>query len=477
MNGRSQSLSSEKGSILIVALLLCAIIGISLASYIKLGKSVLDEANRSLYANASMNLAEEGLEEALYSLNQQVQNSSYSWTGAGWTISGSDVLRAFTGFTFDQKTTGEVRVRIYNYSSTNPRVVARSTVTLGGTTSPVIEKWVMIQLSKASKFDNGLVAKNSITFSGNNASVDSWNSDPDNNPATPAIPYSSSVAHDAGGIGSISVSVSAVLVNNANIWGYVATGGAAPSVGSNGLIGPFGTPSGTVVASRVSTDFTANFDAVSVPTQTPISIPAITSTTSLPRAGDSPASDGKYYYTAPQIDFNNQTLSIAKRTGDTVSPNVVLILTDTSDSIDIGGGSGEIAIQTGATFSVYAPGDISIAGNGILNGGTTSATANQPIAMQIWGTAPTGSSQNIQIAGNGVLSAVLYAPQGNLKINGNGDVLGSMVANNVSVTGNAAFHYDESLANFGGGNPFRVSLWNELTSATDRAAYASDLSF
>ncbi len=476
MKSTATPLSSQRGSILIVALLLCAIIGIALGSYIRLGKSVLDEANRSLYANASMNLAEEGLEEGLYSLNQAAQNASYSWSGAGWTLSGSDALRSFPGFTFDQHATGLVRVRVYGYASTTPHVVARSTITLGGTTSPVIEKWVLIQLSKASKFDNGLVAKNSISFSGNNAAIDSWNSDPSNNPAAPAIPYSSAVKHDAGSIGSASVSVSAVEVNNANIWGYVATGGAAPVVGSNGVIGPFGTPSGTVVASRVSTDFTANFDAVTLPSATPIAIPAITSTTSLPRVGDAPAADGKYYYSAPQIDFNNQTLSIQQRTGDTTLPQVVLILTDTSQSIDIGGGSGALNIQSGASLALYAPGDISIGGNGILNGGSTTGTANQPIACQIWGTA-TSNSQNISIAGNGVLSAVLYAPQGNLKINGNGDVLGSMVANTVNIVGNASFHYDESLANFGGGNPYRVSLWNELTSATDRASYAADLSF
>ena len=43
--------------------------------------------------------------------------------------------------------------------------------------------------------------------------------------------------------------------------------------------------------------------------------------------------------------------------------------------------------------------------------------------------------------------------------------------------GNAAFHYDESLGNFGGSNPYRVSKWKELTTAADRAAYASVLSW
>jgi len=127
-------------------------------------------------------------------------------------------------------------------------------------------------------------------------------------------------------------------------------------------------------------------------------------------------------------------------------------------------------------LEIYAPGDISIAGNGIMNGGTTAAAANQPISLQIWGTKTSGV-QDISIRGNGVLSAIVYAPQGSVDINGNGDVCGSIVANDITLVGNAAFHFDESLANFGAGNPFRVSAWRELTTAAQRGAVAGVMSF
>ena len=76
-----------------------------------------------------------------------------------------------------------------------------------------------------------------------------------------------------------------------------------------------------------------------------------------------------------------------------------------------------------------------------------------------------------------MLSAVVYAPNATLSINGNGDVQGSFVANNVVMVGNAAFHYDESLANFGGSSPFGISKWTELTSASQRASYRDELGF
>ncbi|MDP3073289.1 MAG: hypothetical protein Q8N18_23560 [Opitutaceae bacterium] len=471
----------DRGSLLIVAMLLCAIIGVSLVSYMQLGKTNLSISNRAFYNNAAMNLAENGLEEAMYSINKKIADTSYSWTANGWTAvnSGADARRILPtsgSYTFDQNATGTVRVYVYGYQGTAPKGVARSTITLGGATSRTIEKWVEIQLRKTSKFSNGLVAKDSITFSGNNASVDSWNSDPDNNPATAAIPYSSSVKNDNGSVGSISVSVNSILVQNADIWGYASTGGALPSVGSNGVIGPFGTASGTMDLTRVATDFTASFDTVTAPTTAAYSLGSITTTLSLPRTGDVAAADGKFYYTAAQINYNNATFSIAKRNVSDASPKVVLSLTSTTTSIDIGGGSGALNVQTDATLEIYAPGDIKIAGQGIMNGGTTAGTSNQPINLQIWGTKTSGV-QDVQIAGNGSLSAVVYAPQASLKINGNGDVMGSFIANDIKVVGNAAFHYDESLGNFGGGNPYRVSGWKELTTAAARAAYSGVLSF
>lgn len=471
---------SERGSLLIVALILSAIIGISLASYLHLGRTSLTVSNRALYNNAAMNLAENGLEEAMYSINRLVADASYSWTADGWTAVGaSDMRRKWTGTAFDQNATGQVRVYVYNFNgSAAPRIVARSIVSLGGAASAPIEKWVEVQLRRTSKFANGLVAKDQIRFSGNNASVDSWNStfNPDGTLRAVPVPYSAATKKDNGSVGSISVSVDAVLVQNADIFGYAATGGSLPSVGSQGLVGPFGTPSGTMDMSRVSTDFSANFDPVSAPSvaYTPIA-GGITNSLDLPRVGDA-AIGGVFYYETTEISFNNKTLNIKKRALDANQPKVVIKLTNTATSINIGGGSGQLAIAAGAELQIYTPGDIKIAGNGVMNGGVTAATANLPTALQIWGTKTTGV-QDIQIAGNGVLSGIVYAPQGSVKINGNGDVCGSVVANDITLVGNAAFHYDEALGQFGGGNPFRVTRWNELSTAASRAAYATALNF
>jgi len=467
-NSKSLSRAASKGSVLIVALILCAVIGISLASYLQLTRSTMKMSSRAFYSNASINLAELGLEQAMWSLNKMVAGDpTAAWSG--WTITGANAQRTFSGYTFDQNATGFVRVHVSNYLGTSgtPQFTTRATITPAS--GAVIEKWVQVTLSPRSKFSNGLVAKDSIRFRGNNASVDSWNSDPDNDTSTPAIPYSASVRNDNGSIGSASVSVGAIAMQNADIWGYVATGGEPPTIGNQGLVGPFGTAAGTMDPTRVSTDFTASFDVVAAPTTAGYTIGAITSNTTLPRGADTPAADGKYYYSAPSVNLNNQTL--------TISNKVVLTLTSTSKSIDIGGGSGELHINSGATLECYAAGDVKIAGNGLFNGCTNAAAANQPISCQFYGTGTSPAKQNYQIAGNGTLNAIIYAPNASLKVNGNGNVSGSFVANDITLVGNAAFHYDESLGNFGGNSPYGITNWEELTSSESRTAVSHLLSF
>jgi hypothetical protein len=467
----------QKGSLLIVAMIFCAIIGVSLASYLQLGRTSLEISNRALYNNAAMNLAENGLEEAMYSLNRRIADPSYSWSD--WTNSGgTGAWRTLPGsgtYTFDQNATGIVRVYVDDYLGGSPTAIARSTVTLGGS-NRTIEKWVEVQLRKTSKFANGLVAREYIRFTGTNASVDSWNSDPDKNPATAAIPYGSGTRKANGSIGSASVAVGSPLLHNVSIWGHVATGGALPVVGSRGLVGPFGTPEGTINTGWVSTDFTANFGPVTALGVAGYSLGSVTTDLTLPRPGDTPAADGRYYYIAASLSFDDKTLNIQKRTASEPAPKIVLTLTSALESISITGTSGALNIEKDARLDLYAPGDILIAARGVMSGSTAIADVNQPIRLQIWGTKTSGG-QRIELAGNGVLSAVVYAPQGSVRINGDTDVCGSVVANDITVTGNAAFHFDESLADFGGTNPFRVARWKELTTADSRSTRAAVLDF
>lgn len=447
---RRQSLpSTPRGAVLIVALLITALIALALGSYLTLNLTGARLARQSYRQTSSFHLAEAGAEEALWSFNQANARNSGAWSG--WTADQGAAWRKFSGFDFGGNTSGSVKVYVNNTNpgtGDRPTVVALASVEAPDT--PPTTRMISVTLSRRSFFASGIVAKDLLRFSGLNTSVDSWNSDPDNDPATAPVPYSAGVRSDRGGIATMSVQNSSMLVNQASVWGYVATGGAAPEVGVLGTIRGATTPVGVNIdPTRVSTDFSADLPLITAPVDgTPIA--NIGATLGTPNVATK--------WRCSRLTLNgNQTL--------TIQGFVTLVLTaSTGSAIDVTGNAA-IIVPEGSSLTVYAEADVKIAGNGLGNGNA------RPGACQIWGTSTSVAGQSLQIAGNGALKAVVYAPNGDVKINGNGDVMGSLVGRSVTFTGNAAFHYDESLANEGDNTPFGVSRWRELTTAEERARW------
>ena len=118
--------ASARGSVLIVALLISGIISISLASYLQLAITSLRAANRSFYANSSVDYAELGIERAMACF--------YTVT------TGTAAADAWPGWALD--TTTKVATRTFTTSSgsttyPHPGPGATATVTGGGTSVTV----------------------------------------------------------------------------------------------------------------------------------------------------------------------------------------------------------------------------------------------------------------------------------------------------------------------------------------------------
>ena len=153
---------------MITATILTLAIGVALVSFLELGQTTLKISNRAFHANAAMNLAESGLEQAMWSISKAVDGDAFAW--AGWTTSGANAQRKFTGFNYDANTTGFARVYVRNYAlASAPTIIVRGTIT--PVSGPIIVKWVVVSLFQRSLFANGLVAKDTLTFSGGNAVV------------------------------------------------------------------------------------------------------------------------------------------------------------------------------------------------------------------------------------------------------------------------------------------------------------------
>lgn len=445
-------LQSQRGAVLIVAMLIAAVIALMLGSYLNLNLNSTHQAFRSFQNYAAINLVEAGAEEALWSFNREADGHSDGWTG--WSTSGSAAWRKFSDFDFTANTSGWVKVYVTNTqpsSHDSPRVIAYASV--NPPNSRAITRMMEVTLRKRSYFANGLVAKDSITFHGAVATVDSWNSDPDNDPSTAPIAYDASVRSDGGTVASLSVLNTAVLVNQADIWGYVFTGGQQPQVGANGSIRGADTPVGVAVdPSRVSTDFNAEFKDVVAPTD-----------------GTTIASVGSTLGTAGMAtSWRCPSITLSGHDTLTILGDVTLVLTAPSGSTALSvTGHGTINVPAGSSLKLYTEGDVMISGQGLGN------TNVQPVTCQIWGTNTSAAGQDIDVTGNGTLSSVIYAPNATVTLRGNGEMMGSVVARTIVVNGNADFHYDESLANFGDNSNFGVSQWRELTTEAERSAYLS----
>lgn len=443
-----------RGTVLIVALLLMAVIALAITSYMNLSLGSARLAHRGFQQSAAFNLSEAGAEEALWSLNRATAHQSDAWTG--WTVSGSTAKQVFDHFDFGSNTSGSVRVLVDNYSATgatNPRIVAQSTIQ--ALNQPPVTKMIEVDLRRRSRFTASLMARDSVTFSGTNTSVDSWNSDPDNDPATAPVDYSPETRNDHGSVASVSVDNTAVLVNQADIWGYVYTGGSAPRVGTQGSITGRDTAAGVQVdPARVATDFSADFPNLATPTD-----------------GTVLESIGSTLGTAGQAThWRCNSVSLSGNDTLTIYGDVTLVLTAGSGAhaLEVTGNA-SIVIAADSSLVVYTEGDVLIAGKGLANNNVRPGTA------AFYGTNTSSGGQTFHVAGNGALRAVAYAPNADLQVNGNGDVMGAFVARTISVTGNAAFHYDESLANAGSDMPFGVSTWREITDAGEVSRLAAQL--
>ena len=458
-----------------------SILAVSLASYVQLAKHSLQLSQRTLWANAAMNLAENGLEEALHSLNRRVSETSYSWRNAGWSTDGTDdddqAWRKWTNLPVDGAARGEIRVIVYNYLGERPNIVAVGTVVPpAGSGAQKVEKWVLIRARRTSRFASGLVARQSILFNGASAAVDSWIS---KSSSGSTLPYHPDRARDSASIGSTSVAVNAVSVNNARIWGYVATGGQLPQIGPQGSIGDRYSGPGFMDMNRVSTHFFANFEAGF--NQNVTKFYASTSGKTLAQIG----LGGKWQQVSLNLDGSvwNVTgqveLYLTAPSSTAQSKSTALTIT----------GNGGITVAPGARLTIYTVGDVKIGGNGVVsqsktgdtvNPGLTGTTAGNPANFQLYGqSTATSYPQAIDIGGNAAFSGVIYAPNAAVTLSGGGtsdrDILGSIVANTITFNGRIAFHQDESLATLTTQAPFRPETWNELISASEREPYTDDL--
>ncbi|MFA5262552.1 MAG: hypothetical protein WC378_01915 [Opitutaceae bacterium] len=464
MKTQSHRLSSQRGSVLLLALVFAIIIALFLGGYLKLTVSSMDTAQRSFFYQSLLSTADGGIEQALWSVNT---GGTSAWDG--WSTVSPNGRRTTFDMDLGQNSTAHVNVWVEEAnptSGTTPTIVAKATVTPPGG-GPPMERWVKVTARRQGAFTRGLVGRESVTFNGNGVTVDSYNSDLGAYNA--ALTGGGTNKYDHGSVGVLNASNGAMSVGNGQVWGVaaIAASDATAISGNHAIVGPYG--STDIVASAVQTNFTATFPDISAPTPAVSYTVGALGVTTLPRSGDLPNSDGYYYYNISGISLSGNASKVLH-----IDDKVVLINANALNGISV---TGQASISLGAQgdLQIYTAGTVSIGGNGVTN-------ENAPVKCAIWSTLTTasGGSQSISVSGNGVLSAVVYAPNATLSLNGGGSggaVFGSMIGKTITLNGGAEFHYDEALGSAGNLGAWTIQSWTELSKASERAGYASQLNF
>ncbi len=438
MKNKSFPIDKNRGSALVAAVIFALLAGALVGSFLKLSTNEYRSASSAFYYNSLLNLAEAGAEEAAWRLNND------DWDT--WDEKNAlHQVKQYTDLNIGPYVAGDISVLAINYDSDTPTLIVEGKTQLPSSRS--ILKQIEIELSKRSLFANGLTAKDTLTFSGGVAKVDSYDSGDGD--------YDSFFnRNDNGSIASMSVIIDAVDVANAEIYGYVATGGADPSVGPNGKIYGADTPEETDVdLNRISTDFYAEFKDVDAPTLvSPDTAMEISGTLTI---GD-PSGFNEEHFHLDSLDIaSNETLII---------DGPVIIVVD--DFVDI---NGDIQVTANGSVTFYVEGDFDIDGNGTVN------NTNSPSSFVLYGTNDTPGDQEFNLHGNGALRGAVYAPNADLSLSGggsSGEFLGAAVSYQISINGNYDFHYDEQLEDFFGSDPsYKMTAWRELTDNADRIPF------
>lgn len=444
--------SRERGAALLAALCFATVLAIALSSYITVCHRSLQMSTRNMNSAHSVELAEVGLEEALWALNKN------DWSG--WTITGTTAVKTVGGFAYDNGATGAVTATVTNYDGSlagNRTLTVTGTTTLGdGTTT---SRTLASTSAKTPLFVNAVAATAARTAATGTVSftsggtVDSYDSSlGDYSAQTPT--YSAILASSATG-----ASAATVALVNAQVKGYAASlyaGGPSYSTSAT-LRGP-ATPLTTKIdPARISASPYQPSFSILTPTGagTTVSNPASGTTLTLGVAGETTP---RLYYCSG-IDLRGEDTRIV------VNGPVQLVITGTGSfycGLYDGKSSTQIRIAGTGSLEVFTAGDIAIYGGGINN------ATKDPKKCALYGSnGLTAPDMNTPTPFHGVI----YTPNGNFTVASNNAIYGAIVANKVAFTGSApVLHYDLNLRTVAANDfrgleqPYAVADWRETTS-------------
>ena len=432
----------DAGAFIIVAIFFAAAIGLMISSFLMMTNSEYKMSARAMLSNSSLTLAEAGAEEAFWALNND------DWSS--WTESGNYAFKRVSDFDLGSNKTGNFSVVVEDY-------LANPTILVEGRVQPTIGaesfRQLRIELSGRSLFANGMVSKNTLTLA-SGVKLDSYDSS--KGPYDPFLNRNDKIS-----IASPSTTDGAINVKNAEIYGYVGTGGGVPTFGSGSMVYGVNTPPEILIdPDRVTNDFTADFPNMSPPI---LSSPY----TSLPAAVGGVITIGTTGTEWAPEQYDLSSLSLGGNDILLIDGPVILKIDNDLQT----GGSSQIQISANGSAALFIGGNARFGGGGIINATQT------PSSFAIYSTS-TDPASTIDITGNADLYAAVYAPNSAIDLGGSMSFHGSMIGNSIIMSGSGDFHYDEQLASFfvpTSSPTYQMKSWRELVLSSEKIDFEAFL--
>lgn len=436
----------DRGSVLIIAIILALGIFIITGTYLNLAtKDLTHSDNASLY-NSLLNLGEGGAEDAVWALHEN------DWTG--WSESSGKKVKRASNIDLGGGKSAVVSVMVEDWSALPSIYVEGKTFRKNG---GKLVKQIRMDLAYRSLFFNGLTAKEALTISGGAAIIDSY--DPGN-----GLWNATTNRGDKGTVGTLSIGFEDLDAGNSEIYGYVATGGGTPAFGSNAKVYGSDWTSGDpeVDTDRVRQDFNGNFPVIPPPT---LSSPLVDSDVAsiIGSSGGAASLTISAGTSGAPVDYNLTGLDMGNNKSLIITGHARMVV---SGNVDIN----DLAIASGASLQLFVNGDFTVSGNSVANANPHTSS------FVVYGTNES-TVQTFTLNGASSLVAAVYAPNANVGVNGGGSgdgFSGAAVGKTIRLNGGVTFHYDESLSDFFGPDPkFKLKTWVELIKPTDRIDFDS----
>lgn len=426
--------SRRRGSVLLAALCFATVLAISVGSYITLCYRSLELSNRAMHLSRSGEMAETGMEEALWALNSE---DSTRWDS--WTISGSVAQKTLSGFAYGNGTFGEATIQIDNFNGTGGRTITSTgrTVLADGS---AVQRTITSSVDRAPLFLNAVAATSGRVWFKSGGAVDSYDSTLGRY-ETQAPGYSAVIASE-----STATASATVQITNAQIKGYVATLGTGPSYGSSAkLIGP-STPGTTRIdTSRLSAS----------PYQPVFDEKRASGGTLLPSGAV--VTIGSTHNTSPVVYYTSD-LRLSSSSGEiqylTIVGPVILVVSGNLSIAD----TGRLMISTQSSLRLHVAGDIELGGGGIEN--QTAVPKNLLIVSD------SSSPGTLNMSTFTTFHGVIYTPAKSVTVQNSQAIYGSIVGESVIFETSPQIHYDLSLRTTvlrGIDIPYAVSTWRDTT--------------